>query len=168
MVWAGTWRDNFENGDLDGWQKWEWPGQNTGKIEERNGVLTVTDINSNFDTLIGNVWRKIERIKLPFTLVIGEWHNIKLNAEGTQIALWIDRKLVQQVDWRGHRADLPEVGEIQIGVAGGESQWDNFVLSADEVPDFGNSSVVPKDKLTTYWSCLKRPQYLLGYRRLSR
>ena len=119
LVWAGTWRDDFENGDLDGWQKWEWPGQNTGKIEETNGLLTVADINAKFDTVAA-------------------------------FNKWIDRKLVQQVDWRKHRADLPEAGEIQIGVAGGESQWDNFVLSGDEVPDFSDLSVVPKGKLTTY------------------
>ena len=135
------------------------------RAEEENGnwrwAWLICYANSEtflgLDTLIGNVWRKIERIKLPFVLAIGEWHNIKLDVKETQIALWIDRKLVQQVDWRKHRADLPEAGEIQIGVAGGESQWDNFVFSGDEVPDFSDLSVVPKGKLTTYWASLKRP-----------
>jgi len=48
--WAGTFRDNFEDGNINNWQKWEWPGQNTGKLEEKNGMLVMTDVNSAFDT----------------------------------------------------------------------------------------------------------------------
>ena len=47
---AGTWMDDFEDGILNGWQKWEWLGQNTGTLEGKNGLLILTDVDSNFDT----------------------------------------------------------------------------------------------------------------------
>ncbi|MBM3241199.1 hypothetical protein FJZ31_33365 [Candidatus Poribacteria bacterium] len=50
-AWAGTWMDDFEDGDLDGWQMVdyavsvggvkEWQG--TGKVEEKEGNLILTD-----------------------------------------------------------------------------------------------------------------------------
>jgi hypothetical protein len=49
--WAGTYRDDFEDGEVGAWQKWEWLGQNTGSIQERNGVFVITDAGAQFDTV---------------------------------------------------------------------------------------------------------------------
>jgi len=221
-VWAGTFRDDFEDGNLNGWQKWEWPGQNTGKIEEKDGILKITDIDSRFDTvavfnnrkhvadftltvdakmtkaneggksnmeiwvrtaeetngdwrgvwniyyandkaflrlytLLGMNERNVENIELPFSAKLGEWYRIKLGVKRSQLTLWIDEELVQEVDWRKHSAVLPEAGEIMIGVAGGETHWDNFIITGDDI-----RPVHPQSKLTTTWRRLKNSNDLRG------
>lgn len=46
--WAGTLRDDFEDGDLDGWQ-----GEfANGKVEEKDGKLIITDINRDEASLV--------------------------------------------------------------------------------------------------------------------
>ncbi|MBM3235594.1 hypothetical protein FJZ31_04780 [Candidatus Poribacteria bacterium] len=50
-AWAGTWMDDFEDGDLDGWQMFDAAlelgvvKEGTGKVEEKEGNLIVTDNN---------------------------------------------------------------------------------------------------------------------------
>ena len=41
LVWAGTWRDDFDDGDLAGWE----PFLNGGQVANRDGKIVVTDTN---------------------------------------------------------------------------------------------------------------------------
>jgi hypothetical protein len=216
LAWSGIFRDDFEDDDLGNWVKYEWPGQNTGKIEEMSGMLIVTDVDSKFDTtaafnnrqhiadftltvdakmatafegtksyleiffrtveykngdwrlawnsyyangeavlkiwtLIGNNVKE-DIVKLPFTLNVDKWYNIKLDMKGTKVTLWIDDHLIQEIDWKGN-PDLPPAGEIQLGIGGGESHWDNFMIIGDEIQH--NFAINPKSKLTITWGRLK-------------
>jgi RNA polymerase sigma factor (sigma-70 family) len=212
-VSAETWRDDFENGVLDGWTKFEWPGQNTGNIEERDGVMVITDTDGLYDTAAifnsgqhikdftltvdvkiakaeennsymqilfravyggengtiaynnypvngkasiaifnmapGRVQPDIGKVWVPFVIEIGKWYHIKLEMKGTQVKLWIDGQLMQQVDWKGQSL-LPEAGEINLSGGGGEFHWDNFIITGDEI-----LPVQPKSKLPTTWGNIK-------------
>ncbi|MBM3238187.1 hypothetical protein FJZ31_17990 [Candidatus Poribacteria bacterium] len=64
-AWAGTWMDDFNDGNLDGWQKADIAvdlgvvKEGTGKVEEKEGKLIVTDNadvgipNGGFPTFAG-------------------------------------------------------------------------------------------------------------------
>jgi len=49
LAWAGTWRDDFEDGDLDGWREFQWI--DNGQVEEKDGKLIVTDVGRSRVTL---------------------------------------------------------------------------------------------------------------------
>jgi len=78
-AWAGTWIDDFEDGNLDGWQKVDVASdvvmvvkEATGKVNEKEGNLIVTDNidvlpNSTYPTMVG--FNNGQNIK-DFTLAV--------------------------------------------------------------------------------------------------
>jgi hypothetical protein len=208
LVWAGTWRDDFEDGDLNGWEEFDLGGD--GKVEEKEGELVVTDISGGFVTLaffnkgqtlkdfiltldakmakqilrkgyMWIVWRFtgaawafngydpsepiwisvfqppnfFGTVKVPFAFEVGKWYHIELEMKGAQLSLWVDGKLIREIDWKNQ--PLPESGKVGLGGGRAELHFDNFAITGDEVPDGGpgGSAVVPQDKLATTWSRVK-------------
>ncbi|MFQ6042235.1 MAG: family 16 glycoside hydrolase, partial [Candidatus Poribacteria bacterium] len=181
LVWAGIFRDDFEDGDLDGWQLADEGGD--GKAEERGGELMVTDVNRSLATLVffnngqnlkdfqltvdgkmaksidNNpymwiVWRATDTVlafngygpgdpiwisvitrdfrffgtaKIPFVFEIGRWYHIKLEMKKAQVTLWVDGKLIREVDWKNQ--PLSKSGKVGLGGGGAEVHFDNFVIT---------------------------------------
>ena len=48
-AWAGTWKDDFEDGNLDGWEGVQI--LDNGEIEEKDGKLVITDIDGSLVSL---------------------------------------------------------------------------------------------------------------------
>jgi len=75
-VWAGTFRDDFEDGKLDKWQK-EVANAN-GKVEEKGGKLIVTDIDKG---RLASVVAVVNSILITLSLQVMIFDLSKLNPD---------------------------------------------------------------------------------------
>lgn len=81
---------------------------------------------------------------------VGKWYHLKVRAQGDQFEFEVDGKQVITI----HDKTLTS-GAMGLEAHAGVSQYDNVVITGDDVPDM-NLSVTSKGKLTTAWGRIKQ------------
>ncbi|MBM3239705.1 hypothetical protein FJZ31_25760 [Candidatus Poribacteria bacterium] len=87
---------------------------------------------------------------------IGEWHRIRIDVVGNEISYYIDDKLQHQVNDNLHKS-----GGVFLYAYHAIVEFDNVVITGDDIPDVGPSGypikqpVQPKSKLTSTWGRVK-------------
>jgi len=89
---------------------------------------------------------------LPGGPQLGEWHRIRIDVVGNEISFYIDDKLQHQ-----RNDNLHTSGGVFLYAYNAIVEFDNVVITGDDIPDVGPSgyAVQPKSKLTSTWGRLK-------------
>jgi len=99
----------------------------------------------------------IGMVDIPLVFEVGQTYHVKLELIGAKATLWIDGNLMTEADW-SNQPVLPKDGQIALGGGGGELQFDNFVITGEEILGSGEYSVNSKDKLSASWGDIKSAQ----------
>ena len=91
-------------------------------------------------------------IDLPGTHSLGKWYRLKVQTMGNEISFYVDDKLVHE-----HKDNFNPSGGVLLWSFDAVAEFDNVVITGDEVPDVGPSgyAVEPGAKLSTAWGWLK-------------
>jgi hypothetical protein len=88
-TWAGTFRDNFEDGDLDGWEI----SLKGGKVESREGELVISDV--------GRTWATTAFVRdgqelSDFSISV-DWNMVAVNPGERAPYIWVAFRFVEDV-----------------------------------------------------------------------
>ena len=92
-------------------------------------------------------------VRLPIAPKAGKWYRIGIAAIGNEISFYIDGDLVHQaID------DLHPAGRIALFAFNALVEFDNVVITGDEISNTGSSgyAVKPKAKSAITWGRIKR------------
>ena len=95
----------------------------------------------------------------PF-LERGEWTQLKLRVVEKIFTLSVNGEVVLYLtclfDKFTFLEEVLNVGSVGFGLAGYTARFDNLKITGEEVPNHGNLSVQPQDKLTVTWGEIKK------------
>ncbi|MCY3743423.1 MAG: DUF1080 domain-containing protein [Candidatus Poribacteria bacterium] len=91
-----------------------------------------------------------------------EWSHLKLRVDQERFTLSVNGEDVLSFtclfdNFAFLEEDL-NVGSVGFGLAGYTARFDNFKITGEDVPNHGNLSVQPQDKLTVTWGQIKSEQ----------
>jgi len=86
---------------------------------------------------------------------IDEWYRLRIDQKGNKISFYIDDELKNQSN-----DDLHPSGGVGLYAYNAIVEFDNVVITGDDIPDTGPSgyAVKPKAKLTATWASMKISQ----------
>jgi len=177
-AWAGTFKDDFNDGD---WKDFSFSADmrivkaesGAGDIDTGGGIaFRFDDLLSYGEYLImgctrHGLWAAKSGIKSKFDISawvvplaggppqIGEWYRLRIDQEGNKISFYINDELKHQAN-----DDLHQSGGVCLYAYNAIVEFDNVVITGDDIPDAGPSgyAVKPKAKLTTTWASMKISQ----------
>jgi len=84
---------------------------------------------------------------------IGEWYRLNIDQEGSKISSYISDELKHQAN-----DDLQKSGGVCLVAYNAIVEFDNVVITGDDIPDVGPSgyAVQPKAKLAATWGEIKK------------
>ena len=101
--------------------------------------------------------REVWIVWLPDGPQIGEWHRIRIDVAGNEISYYIDDELKHQ----NRNDSLHTSGGVSLYAYNSIAEFDNVVITADDIPDMGPSgyAVEHGNKLAATWGL---PSVFLG------
>jgi len=163
-VWAGTLRDDFDDGNMDEWDLSR--AFDSWKVE--NGELVITPRGVPVEFFIGETtWDDYTvRVKTKIVKSTGVMEGFGImvrkpplplhyygfllgTAKGERFLFYVDDQLV--IDYTDDVHSKGKVG-IGAGVSGTTAHFDDFSVTSDGIQ---SSSVSPKAKLVATWSQVK-------------
>lgn len=96
------------------------------------------------------VWLRNEQ--RPFQMDLGIWYQIAFSVDGSRFTLEVDGERVSSFD-----NAATETGRVGLVVGGCAAEFDNVVITGNDVPDAGPSGwpVEPEGRLVVVWGRLK-------------
>jgi len=88
-----------------------------------------------------------------FNAELAAWYHLKSVMKGNNFKFYVDNNLISSFN-----SGNISTGRVGINIGGCTAEFDNIVITGDDVPDVGPSgyAVKPKSKLTTTWGRLKK------------
>lgn len=145
---------NLESGEIEGLPLWfrRKGGLRGQKQQDVVAELLRVGVNLPCETVHPHPFLKTD-----------EWNHLKLKVSGDLFMFWVNNELVlTTICNMDHLAFLQgdlAIGSVGFGIAGYTALFDNFVVTGEEIPNQGNLSVQPKDKLVFTWGMLKQGLY---------
>jgi hypothetical protein len=92
-------------------------------------------------------------IDLPGTPKVGKWYRLKIVSTGNIISFYVDGELLFE-----RKDDLHPSGGVSLWAYNAIVEFDNVVITGDEIPDMGPSGYVvqPQGGLTASWGVIKK------------
>lgn len=88
---------------------------------------------------------------LPGAPQIGKWYNLKITTIGDEISFYIDDELKHQT-----KDAMYSEGGVILYAYNAVVEFDNVVITGDEIPSEIGQAVEPETKLTTTWGMVKK------------
>ncbi len=127
-----------------------------GRLRVENGIeIDALGFNLNFKvppTIWSWGWRNqafLHDVQTPFDAELGTWYHMRAIFEGDKFECYIDGKRVAS-----YASSVLPTGLVGLSVGGCVAEFDNVVITGDDVPDM-NLSVEPTGKLATTWGRVK-------------
>jgi len=94
-------------------------------------------------------------VQIPFNAKLNTWHHLRSVMKGENFQFYIDDVLVDSF-----KSNNIPTGRVGICIGGCTAEFDNIVITGDDIPEVGPSGyeVSPKCKLVTVWSSIKQIQ----------
>jgi hypothetical protein len=99
-----------------------------------------------------HVWGA-EGIDLPGKPEVGKWYRLEIKAIGSKISFYVNGELLFE-----RKDDRHLSGGVSLWAFDAIAEFDNVVITGDDIPDVGPSgyAVQPKGKLPTSWGAVKK------------
>ncbi|MBM3241967.1 hypothetical protein FJZ31_37325 [Candidatus Poribacteria bacterium] len=99
-----------------------------------------------------NLWVWLRDVETPFNAQLNTWYHLKSVIKVDAFKFYVDDALVTSFN----SGAIP-TGQVGICIGVCTAEFDNIVITGDDVPDTGPNgfSVKPKDKLPIVWAKLK-------------